>query len=213
MKFDDLLRIVADEPVFETGLLLAGRVDADDVRRQLSRWVASGKLVMLRRGLYALAPPHRRAAPHPFLVSNRLVAPSYVSLQSALSHHGLIPESVPVTTAVTTGRPGSHSTSLGTFLYRHLSPRLLFGYVTEDVGPGQRAIVASPEKALLDLVHLTPGGDRPAALTGLRLQELERLDRARLLTLAERWPGPKVRRGARAILELADREAEEWEPL
>jgi predicted transcriptional regulator of viral defense system len=86
--------------------LLAGAVDADDVRRQLSRWVNAGRLYQLRRGLYALAPPFQRARPHPFLVANRLVRGSYVSQQAALAHYGLIPEAAPVVTSVMTGRPG-----------------------------------------------------------------------------------------------------------
>ena len=73
MKFDALLEVVESEPVFETGWLLAGDIDPADVRRQLSRWVRAGRIVQLRRGLYALAPPFRKAIPHPFLVANRLV--------------------------------------------------------------------------------------------------------------------------------------------
>ena len=57
MKFEELVEIVGDEPVFETGLLLVGQVDSKDVRRQLSRWVRAGRIYQLRRGLYALAPP------------------------------------------------------------------------------------------------------------------------------------------------------------
>ena len=63
MKFDQLLAIVADEPVFETGLLLAGSVNPSDMRRQLVRWTQAGRLHQLRRGLYALAPPYRQTAP------------------------------------------------------------------------------------------------------------------------------------------------------
>ena len=63
MKFDQLLGIVADEPVFETGLLLAGSVNPSDMRRQLVRWTQAGRLHQLRRGLYALAPPYRQTAP------------------------------------------------------------------------------------------------------------------------------------------------------
>ncbi len=44
MIFRDLVEIVADEPLFETGLLLAGAVDADDLRRQLSRWTRGGRI-------------------------------------------------------------------------------------------------------------------------------------------------------------------------
>jgi hypothetical protein len=49
MRFDELLAIVADEPIFERGLLLAGDRDPGDVRHQLSRWVAPGRLYRLRR--------------------------------------------------------------------------------------------------------------------------------------------------------------------
>ena len=91
MEFDQMLEIVGNEPVFRTGLLLAGDVDPVHVRRQLGRWVKAGKVYQLRRGLYALAPPHQQTKPHPFLISNQLVRPSYVSLQSALGYYGLIP--------------------------------------------------------------------------------------------------------------------------
>ena len=126
MTFEKLLTIVGAEPVFETGLLLSGDLDPADVRRQLSRWTARGRVHQLRRGLYALAPPYAKTRPHPFLVANLLVRGSYVSLQSALAHHGLIPEHVPVTTSVTTGRPGPRSNSFGRFEYRHLH-KTLFG--------------------------------------------------------------------------------------
>lgn len=73
MEFARLLEIVGDEPVFETGLLLAGALDPSAVRRQLSRWTKAEQLYQLRRGLYALAPPFQKVKPHPVLVANRLV--------------------------------------------------------------------------------------------------------------------------------------------
>src|SRR5436853_1726605 len=161
MKFEELLETVGDEPLFETGFLLAGDVDPAGVHRQLSRWVKAGRLYQLRRGLYAVAPPFQRVYPHPFLVANRLVSGSYVSLQSALGHFALIPESVPVTTSVTTGRPGRWSTPLGTYDYRHLQPDFLTGFRRTLLMGGQEALLATPEKALLDLVYLEPDGDSP----------------------------------------------------
>ena len=92
MIFEKLLKIVEAEPVFETGLLLAGDENPFDVRKQLSRWVNSGRIYQLRRGLYALAPPYQKTTPHPFLIANRMVRGSYVSCQSALAFYGLIPE-------------------------------------------------------------------------------------------------------------------------
>ena len=150
MKFERLIEIVDDEPVFETSLLLVGDVNPADMRRQLSRWTSAGRLYQLRRGLYALPPPFQKIKPHPFLVANHLVGASYVSLQSALAHYGLIPEYVPVVTSVTTARPGRWDTPLGSYEFRHVKTDLFRGYRLAEVNPGQQAFVASPEKALLD---------------------------------------------------------------
>lgn len=206
MVFADLLRAVGDEPVFESGLLLVGDVDIQAVRQQLSRWTASGKLLQLRRGLYALAPPYRRVAPHPFVIANHLVRPSYVSLESALAHHGLIPEYVARVSSVTTSRPVSYRNVYGAFDCRNVRPAIFGGAVLTDLGGGQRAFVATPEKALLDLVHLTPGGGTAAHLRGLRLQNLDRLDLARLRTHAR---SPKLARAVRVLSRLSAEERQE----
>jgi predicted transcriptional regulator of viral defense system len=206
MRFASLLAIVGDEPLFETGFLLAGDVDPADVRRQLSRWVAGGHLVQLRRGLYALAPPYRKTEPHPFLVANRLVRGSYVSLQSALAHHSLIPEHVPVVTSVTTGRPQRRDNAFGSFEYHHCPPGQLNGFRVEPLGGNQEAFVATPKKALADLVHLVPGADSAAYLSGLRLTNLERLGSPDWLepTLHDR---PKFRRALKRLATLSGEEA------
>ncbi len=213
MRFEELLAIVADEPVFETGLLLAGDRDPGDVRRQLCRWVASGRLHRLRRGLYAPAPPYRRVHPHPFLIANHLRRGSYVSLQSALAHYGLIPEHVPVTTSVGPGSPRRWETPLGCFEVRHLSPALVSGYRHVEVAGGQRAFVALPEKAILDLVYLVPGADRRSYLRELRLQHLENLDLAVLTRLVEATGKPKLRRAAVRVAELAKAELADYVTL
>ena len=213
MQFHELLEIVRQEPVFDTGLLLAGPVDQKQVRQQLSRWVKTGKIYQLRRGLYSLAPPYQKAPPHPFLVANRMVRASYASLQSALAHYGLIPEAVPVTTSVTTGRPGRWETPLGVFEFQHVQPGLFFGYDSIPLTGGQSAFVARPEKALLDLVYLTPGSDDPAYLGELRLQDLERVDLQALDEMAARAGKAKLRRAAAIIAGLRAEEAAGYEDL
>lgn len=213
MKWETLLSIVGDTPVFETGLLLAGEVDPANVRLQLSRWTAAGRLCQLRRGLYALAPPYQKVKPHPFVVANALVRGSYVSLQAALAHYGLIPEYTPVVTSVTTGRPRRWETPLGDYAFRHVKRAWLHGYRQVQVVNGQAAYVAIPEKALLDLVYLEPGGDRPAYLEGLRLQGLEQLDLDTLARLAQESDSAKLRRAARTIAEITKAEESEYETL
>jgi predicted transcriptional regulator of viral defense system len=213
MEFEKLLKIVSDEPVFETGLLLAGHVNPVHVRRQLSRWVKSGRIYQLRRGLYALAPPFQKVKPHPFVVANQLVRGSYVSLQSALAFYSLIPEYVPVITSVTTSRPGRWNTPLGNYEFRHVKPELLFGYQSKDVGNKQQALLALPEKALLDLIYLEPGADSLGYLRELRLQNLDQLDLAGLFQYADRAGRSKLKRASEIISKLADIEGDEYETI
>ncbi|MBM3263052.1 MAG: type IV toxin-antitoxin system AbiEi family antitoxin domain-containing protein [candidate division Zixibacteria bacterium] len=213
MKFDELLYIIADEPMFDTGMLLSGSVDPSHIRRQLSRWVKAGKLYQLRRGLYAPAPPYRKTAPHPFLIANRLVRGSYVSLQSALAFAHLIPEYVPTVTSVTTDRPGVRDTPLGRFEYRHIRRAWLFGYQAMDIGEGRQAFVATLEKALMDLIYLEPGGDRLDFLRALRLQHMNRLDPERLEAIADRLHKPKLHRARQCIGSLMAEETEGFETL
>ncbi|MGA2477885.1 MAG: hypothetical protein ABSG63_03925 [Spirochaetia bacterium] len=204
MKFQELVSLVKEEPVFTSGLLISGNIDPRQLRRQLSRWNEAGRIVQLRRGLYALAEPYRSSAPHPFILANSLVRASYVSLQSALAYYGMIPEHVPVITSVTTLRPWMWTTAFGTFAYRHISRGFFFSYRREEVSPGKIALLATPEKALCDLIHLTPGGDSPSYLRALRLQNLDQLDPAALLALVQRSGRPKLERARRILEELRD---------
>ncbi len=202
MDWESLLRLVGEEPVFSSGLLLSGDSSERQVRLQLSRWVKAGRLFQLRRGLYALAPPWRKVAPHPFLVSNRIRRGSYVSLQSALAWHGAIPEHVPMVTAVGPGRPQTFETPLGDYLFHHLGPNLRFGYSLTEVTPRQSAFVASAAKALLDLVHLTQGGDSIEFLSELRVQNLQAFCDPPLEDLAKRSGKPKLIRASRRVLAM-----------
>jgi predicted transcriptional regulator of viral defense system len=208
MEFSDLLEIIGDEPAFETGLLLSGDANPTDIRRQLSRWKQAGKIYQLRRGLYCLAPPFQKVNPHPFLVANRMVPASYISLQSALAYYGMIPEHVPVTTSVTTTRPGHWETPLGVFDFRHIQVDFFHGYRLVDLGEKQQAFIATPEKALLDLVYLEPGGDTLDYLVELRLENLSRLDWQALERLARRIEKPKLTRAVAEIRKLASEEGE-----
>lgn len=213
MNFINLLHAVENEPIFETGLLLSGNVDSLDVRKQLSRWTASGKIYQLRRGLYGLAPPYRKVVPHPFLIANRLQAGSYVSLQSALAHYGMIPELAPVTTSVTAAHPATYHTPLGLFDFRHIQVNWFRSYRRVDLDNNQWVFLATPEKALLDLVYLQPGGDKEEDLRSLRLQALDQLDLDLLQQLASTANKPKLIRAVKTIQRLAEEEKSEYDPL
>jgi hypothetical protein len=160
--------------------------------------------------LYTLAPPYQNTIPHPFLIANALMPGSYVSAQSALAFYGLIPEYTPRTLSVTMLRPSQWE---GGFHFQHLAPHLFFGYQFVELSQGQQAFIAAPEKALLDLAHLTPNSVSPDYLSQLRLQNLERFDLVRLNGFAENAAKPKWRRIAAQIENLALQEKDEYEDL
>ena len=202
MKYAELLNKINGVPVFTTGMLLAGEKDAAAVRMQISRWVSHGKLVQLRRSVYTLPEPYRKTPAHPFLIANALKAASYVSMQSALQHYGLIPEHVPTVTSVTAGRPETVATSLGDFIFGHVKPKWFNGCRLTDLGNGQHAFVATPEKGLLDLLYLTPRSDTAAFIEELRLQHVERLNVAILEHHVLQLASVKVAAGVRQFLKV-----------
>jgi predicted transcriptional regulator of viral defense system len=183
------------------------------VERQLSRWTASGRLTKVRRGLYSVPAPHRVVRPEVFEVSNRLVRPSYVSLESALHFHELIPDVPFAVTAITTGRSGAHETPLGRYVYRHLGAARFWGFDRVEIAPGRHAHVARPEKALLDLVYLRRGGDEPGHIRELRLQNTERLDLGVLDDIVRRFGGAKMRRAFDSVRAIVAEDSEGWVTL
>ena len=148
----------------------------------------------------------------PILVANRMVRASYVSLQSALAFYGMIPEHVPVTTSVTTNRPARWKTPLGVFDFHHVQVDFFYGCIFADLGEKQQAFIATPEKALLDLVYLVPGGDSPEYLLELRLENLNRLNWQTFDRLVKQLKKPRLTRAFAEIRKIAGEE-DEYESL
>jgi predicted transcriptional regulator of viral defense system len=120
----------------------------------LARLAAAGHLVRLRHGVWA-AP----GAVDPLALPELLTAPfpAYVSLQSALYLHGMISQIPAVTYAVTLARTRRFVTPFGVVSLHHVQPSFFFGF--EDAArPGAR--LATPEKALVDFLYLTPARSR-----------------------------------------------------
>lgn len=152
---------------------------------KISELVSKGFLVPLRRGLYVLGASLRDVPVCMPLVANHLLGPSYVSLEFALNWHGLIPEGVFDVSSVTLKRSRMFSTPLGRFSYTHLSSGVYaMGFRMEQGGHGESFLMASPEKALCDLVMLTrhfPATSVSSMQTWL--VEHQRMDEDRLRSL------------------------------
>ncbi|MCF7928534.1 MAG: hypothetical protein K9L68_06140 [Spirochaetales bacterium] len=212
MKFDELVEIASGMPCFSPRFLFAGE-KPDQVRLQIHRWVADGRVIRIHKGLYTLAEPYRTIPLEQVYIAQKLRRASYLSLQSALSWYGMIPEYVPVTTMVTTGRPQSIDTPVGSFLFRHIKPEYFGGFRMKQLDSGNEAAIASPEKALLDLVYITPGGDDPDYLRELRLQNLDRVNVDQLKIEAKRFGRPKIERAYLLVCDLINKEKEVFRQL
>lgn len=90
----------------------------------------------------------------PFLIAP---APSYLSLQTALFHHGMISQIPTVIYSITVARPSRYTTTLGAFSFHHVEPHFFFGFETLSK---HGVALATPEKALLDLFYLAPARSR-----------------------------------------------------
>ena len=132
-------------------LLQVSTSNATTILRRLAR---EGMIVHLSRGRWLvnqkiarLALPELISAPHP----------AYVSLQSALFHHGLIEQIPAVIYAVTPARPRRLRTPLGTISFHRMPPELFKGFELLSLSDAK---IATPEKALFDLLYLAPGKSR-----------------------------------------------------
>lgn len=125
---------------------------------KISELVKSGELLSLRRGLYVAGPELDLPAPDTLLIANHLRGPSYVSLESALSYWGMIPERVHEISSVTLKSSKTYTNQLGTFSYRNIAaPYYTFGIQRVELAPQQMALIASREKALCDKIVMTSG--------------------------------------------------------
>ncbi len=210
MRWSDFLEQFHDCAVIEPAMVYAGQPNPRALQAQLSRWVKAGRLIKLARGKYAIAPPYRKADFPLEHVANRLVYPSYVSMEKALGWYGLIPEAVAVVTSVTTGRPRVLENALGTFRYRHIRQGLFWGFTSEKL-QGQECIIALPEKAILDLFYFRPGVATADEIREMRFQNLDRLDEERLVAFAARTGVKKLITAAKRLLQYRSVFLEEYD--
>lgn len=128
---------------------------SSDARRSfIKRTCQNGSLIRIKNGLYLRAEDLKDSTYNAFSVANYIREPSYVSLESALSFYGLIPEAVYTTTSVTTQKTASKQTPIGLFSFSHLKLGYFnFGFYQVKNG-NDHYLIATPLKALMDFIVL-----------------------------------------------------------
>ena len=135
----------------------------------LTRWQRKGLIVKLRQGFYTF----QEVCSQPnfaFFLSNFIYKPSYISLHTALAFYNIIPEAVTQITAVSSLKTADFQNDISQFSYKKIKPDLFFGY--EQKPFGNRTIsIATPEKAILDLLYLYPFYSTENEIENLRFDE------------------------------------------
>lgn len=114
------------------------------------------QIIRLKRGLYVCSPEVTGKLLSTELIANHLYAPSYVSMASALRYYGLIPEAVYTKQSMTLKHSKDFDTQLGRFEYTHISKEAFSVGLTSVRKEGYAFIMATPEKALCDLIANSP---------------------------------------------------------
>lgn len=168
---------------------------------KISRMLAAGELIPLRRGLYL-----RDRTANPLALVPVIYGPSYVSFEYALAWHGLIPERVEEVLGATLRRPVEFETPVGRFCYRHVPVRVFPIGIERVEDESLPWLLASPTKALCDTAALVSSirsqKDVRAWLMDMRIENLPALDLDQLSACAARYGRPSVRHLARYFLKV-----------
>ena len=123
-------------------------------RDKISDLIKKGVIIRVKKGLYVFGNGARKAPYSTEILANLIYGPSYISLDYALQHYGLIPERVEGVTSVTTGRSRKFLTPVGLFIYRTIPIRAFqVGMDRREIGNAKAFLIATPEKALADKIY------------------------------------------------------------
>jgi len=175
-------------------------------RSNLYEWQKNGYITQLRKGWYAFTdciqqPDYAR------YIAGKLCAPSYISLHYALAFYGIIPEAVVEITSVTSQKTCRYTNAFGQYSYQTIRPKLLWGFEMKQMRDGKQYMMATAEKAIIDLLYLYPQYSSAEALRELRMDEdwmRDELDIDRMRDYAQRVGSPALTRRIKMLLKIYD---------
>lgn len=157
------------------------KVDPDFHKQRLSEWQKKGYIKKIAKGHYIFSDLEINESIL-FIIANQIFEPSYISLEMALSHYGLIPESVYGITSITSRKSYKFRSPVGQFSYRQIKPELMFGYKLINY-QNHSFKMAEVEKAILDYFRINPKLRTEGEFEELRINRdvfLEKVDMKKL---------------------------------
>ncbi|MEK6627672.1 MAG: hypothetical protein AABY53_03520 [Bdellovibrionota bacterium] len=142
-------------PEITTTMLIGALSDYEDARGKINSLSKKGLIKPIKQGVYLISSDLGLRPYSKEILANLIYGPSYISLETALSSYGFIPERVTASTSICMGRGKTFSTPVGEFEYHHIKDSLYsMGVQLKEVFKGAFCQYATPEKALLDFIHI-----------------------------------------------------------
>ncbi len=140
---------------FDYTLLTNALSSYSGVRQKINELLKAGIITRVKKGLYTFGPEYNQKPVCKEVLANLIYGPSCISLEYALSYHGLIPERVDTITSVTPKRDKEFQTPLGNFTYRYLgADKYPHGIEQVWIDQNHPVLMASQEKAVCDYIVL-----------------------------------------------------------
>lgn len=151
----NLLKKLDNTPELSTQILLGILANYKNPRKKLHDLVKSGVLAKIKKGIYLVKADLGFRPYSKEIFANLIYGPSYISLESALSHYGFIPETVASTTSICLAKGKFFSTPIGDFEYCHVKESIYSqGVQILDIYKNASYQIATPEKTILDFLYI-----------------------------------------------------------
>lgn len=157
----------------------------------LHRYTKKGLIIRPKKGLYMLADD----SVSNFYIANKLYEPSYISFDTALSHHHLIPETIYSITSATTKTTRQFLVNKIEYTYQKIKKDIFTGYRAVKYR-GETILLAEPEKAIADYLYFVDLKKRSFSYERLNLKKTKK---NKLVAYVKLYRHPKMNKLIEAI--------------
>lgn len=168
--------------------------DYKQAKNLTTKLVKNGWLIRIKRGLYVISDLSTRGflSLSPYVIANLLVAVSYVSFESALQQYGMFDQLTNKTVSVSLKMNKTVHLSGVEYSFVKTKQDYYFGW-QEIQTNNQTARVATPEKALIDLVNFHRSQYSIDIVVEKLIEHKDDLDMNRLIEYLARFSGTTIK--------------------